>query len=189
MAAIPIHFSKLYLKLLVAQKAFAKAQAFLVGEGAPSFELWVERRSWQLRIHLESGQNELAIQEMLQMIRFNYTQVEEDFQSIYNIHEVVLSMALPLLPAIKDKTLSLEQFGALLQVDADLAEPAAGLFPDLSETDAFITNLNASFKHYANSFIGVKSVNALNCRKSALLSQMLLRHKVIVLSGLTLTKE
>ena len=30
------------------------------------------------------------------MIRYNYTQVEEDFQSIYNLHELLLSLAIPL---------------------------------------------------------------------------------------------
>ena len=53
---------------------------------------------------------------MIEMIRFNYTQVENDFQSIYNLHEVMLSMALPLIPAIRDKTLSLDQLVNLLQV-------------------------------------------------------------------------
>ena len=38
-----------------------------------SFELWVERRTWQFRIHLESGQKEKAIQELVDMIKFNYT--------------------------------------------------------------------------------------------------------------------
>ena len=55
MAAIPVHFSKLYLKLLLAKKAYDKASEFLTGEGSRSFELWVERRTWQLRIWLESG--------------------------------------------------------------------------------------------------------------------------------------
>jgi hypothetical protein len=32
-------------------------------------------------------------------------------------------------------------------------------------------------------------VNALNCRKSAILSQLLLRHKLIVLGGLDLTRQ
>lgn len=58
------------------------------------------------------------------------------------------------------------------------------LFPAFSATEEFITKLNKSFQHYANSFVGIKSVNALNCRKSALLSQMLLRHKLIVFGGL-----
>ena len=81
------------------------------------------------------------------MIRFNYTQVEEDFQSIYNMHEVMLSMALPLLPAIRDKMLSLDQLNTML---AATAEPAAGPFPSFEASDDFITNLNASFHMYAN---------------------------------------
>ena len=77
----------------------------------------------------------------------------------------MLSMALPLIPAIRDKTLSLDQLVNLLQVgEADYP------FSDFSAVEDFITVLNNSFNLYANSFVGVKSVNALNCRKSALLS-------------------
>ena len=101
------------------------------------------------------------------------------------MHEVVLSMALPLIPSIRDKTLSLEQLTNLLQVNGDEEPP----FPDFSPTESLITQLNASFHRYAHSFVGVKSVNALNCRKSALLSQMLLRHKIIAFTGLNLSKE
>ena len=50
------------------------------------------------------------------MIRYNYTQVEDDFQSIYNLHEVLISMALPLIPSIRDKTLNLSQLVDLVQV-------------------------------------------------------------------------
>ena len=85
---------------------------------------------------MESGRNELALKEMVEMIRFNYTQVEEDFQSIYNIHEVVLSMALPLIADIRDKTLSLAQLLPLFEPrDADEAEPIGGFFPDFDGTN------------------------------------------------------
>ena len=94
-------------------------------------------------------------------------------------------MALPLIPSIRDKTLTLEQFIDLLQVNGEVESP----FPDFSPTEGLITQLNGSFQRYAHSFIGVKSVNALNCRKSALLSQMLLRHKIIAFTGLNLPKE
>ena len=90
----------MYLKLLLAQKAYEKAQTFLNGEGNRSFELWVERRTWQLRLYLESGQTEQALQEIVEMIKYNYTQVEEGFQSIYNLHEVLISLALPLIPSV-----------------------------------------------------------------------------------------
>ena len=61
-------------------------------------------------------------------------------------------------------------------------------FPDFEPNKAFLVKLNASFNHYAHQYVGDKSVNALNCRKSAFLSMMLLRHKMIVLSGLTLNR-
>ena len=78
-APIPLNFCKLYLKLLLAQKAFDKAQEFLQGEGSRSFELWVERRTWQLQIYMNSEQDEKAMNELIEMIKFNYTQVEQDF--------------------------------------------------------------------------------------------------------------
>ena len=48
---------------------------FVQGQGGRSFDLWVEHRTWQLRILIESGQTEKAIQELVEMIRYNYTQV------------------------------------------------------------------------------------------------------------------
>jgi hypothetical protein len=47
-APIPVYFVKLYLKLLLAKKDFAKAQTFLETEGKRSFDLWVEARQWQV---------------------------------------------------------------------------------------------------------------------------------------------
>ncbi len=43
---VPVSFAKLYLKLLLAKRAFEKAQNFLTKEGPTSFDLWVERRQW-----------------------------------------------------------------------------------------------------------------------------------------------
>ena len=136
---------------------------------------------------MESGEEVKAINELIEMIKYNYTQVEEDFQSIYNLHEVLLSMALPKVAAIQNKSLTLDQLNQLMTAP-DQSE-AESLFPAFTEADTLLSSLNASFQHYANSFVSVKSVNALNCRKSALLSQMLLRHKIIAFSGLELTKE
>jgi uncharacterized protein YqgQ len=45
-APIPQYFSKLYLKLLLAKKDFAKAQSFLETEGKRSFEIWLDQRAW-----------------------------------------------------------------------------------------------------------------------------------------------
>jgi len=54
-APIPQYFSKLYLKLLLAKKDFAKAQNFLETEGKRSFELWLDQRAWQVQILFQSG--------------------------------------------------------------------------------------------------------------------------------------
>ena len=135
---------------------------------------------------MESGETEKAIQELIQMIKFNYTQVEQDFQSIYNLHELLLSLAVPL--CLKEGTnqisLNFEELEGMLSDDA-----SEDLFPDFTPDKAFLVKLNASFNHYAHQYIGDKSVNALNCRKSAFLSMMLLRHKMVVLSDLTLNRQ
>jgi hypothetical protein len=65
----------------------------------------------------------------------------------------------------------------------------SNLFMDFEPTREFLHNLDSSFAHYADQFIDDKSVNALNCRKSAILSQLLLRHKLITLGNLELSKE
>ena len=61
--------------MLIAKKDFDKSMEFVQGQGGRSFDLWVEHRTWQLRILIESGQTEKAIQELVEMIRYNYTQV------------------------------------------------------------------------------------------------------------------
>ena len=59
--------------MLVAKRDFDKAMAFLDGEGSRSFDLWVESRTWKLRILLENGDIEKTIQELIEMIKYNYT--------------------------------------------------------------------------------------------------------------------
>lgn len=78
-APIPTYFSKLYLKLLLAKKDFIKAQKYLETEGKRSFDMWVEQRTWQVQIYLESDALDKVCQELTEMIRYNYTQVREDF--------------------------------------------------------------------------------------------------------------
>ena len=64
---------------------------------------------------------------------------------------------------------------------------SADLFKDYTPSVDFLKSLNASFAFYADQFDGDKSVNALNCRKSAILSNLFLRHKLLASSKLTLT--
>lgn len=86
------------------------------------------------------------------MIKFNYTQVENDFQSIYNLHEVLLSLALPKIASVATKTLSLEKLKILLSVPSEQASESTELFPCFDTSENFIKSLNTSFTHYANSF-------------------------------------
>ena len=78
------------------------------------------------------------------MIKFNYTQVENDFQSIYNLHEVLFSLALPLIPSIQDKSLSLDRLTELLQAP-ESQEDEGALFNGFTADESFISMLNASF--------------------------------------------
>lgn len=149
-APIPAYFSKLYLKLLLAKKDFAKAQSFLESEGKRSFELWLDQRAWQVQIFFQSEQIDKACQELTEMIRFNYTQVKEDFQSIYNLHELLITLAVRACPAEVS-------FDFL---DHTLAEASpAELFPNYSASADFLVSLYGSFRHYAHHDMTDKSVN------------------------------
>ena len=72
-------------------------------------------------------------------------------------------MAMPI--CLKDSKLSYDELTKMLGDDK-----TDDLFPDFTPTKDFLVKLNASFNHYAHQYEDVKSVNALNCRKSALLS-------------------
>ena len=100
---------KLYLKLLIAKKDFDKAMTFLTTEAKPSFELWVEEKQWLLRIFLESDQTGKAIQTLVEMLRVNYSNVAE-FQSIYNLHELLISLAVPEVLKNHSQPLTIDSF-------------------------------------------------------------------------------
>jgi len=182
-APIPLYFAKLYLKLLVAKKDFEKAITFLTGVGKPSFELWVEEKQWLVRIYLQSDQEEKAIQTLIEMVRLNYENVDE-FQSIYFLHELLLSLVVPIVLKHEATPLTIETFSQKL--DAATAEP---LFKDFSPDFDFLANLFASFKKYQAYNMEDRSVNGHNCRKSAYLSEMLLKHKLLVLGENSLNDE
>lgn len=108
------------------------------------------------------------------MIRFNYTQVKDDFQSIFNLHELLVTLAVQQCPCDSS-------FDFMLKTLADAAAPAT-LFPDFTSSADFLVALFGSFRHYASYDLADRSVNGQNCRKSALLSMMLLRHKLAIKS-------
>jgi len=104
---------------------------------------------------------------------------------------VLLSLALPKLPSVAAKSLSLSDIKALL---AAPLEQTTELFSWSDSSDRFIRNIAFSFSNYAGAVKHVSSAserseNFLNCQKSALLSQMLLRHKLIAFLGLKPSQE
>lgn len=61
------------------------------------------------------------------MLRFNFTQVKQDFQSMYNLHELLISLAVQrceTTPTFEFLTFS--------------AEPSSSLFPDYTNTPDFL---------------------------------------------------
>jgi N-acetyltransferase B complex (NatB) non catalytic subunit len=57
---------------------------------------------------------------------------------------------------------------------------STSVFPDFAPTKDFLVELYGSFRNYSTYDLSDKSVNGQNCRKSALLSMMLLRHKLVL---------
>ena len=86
------NFCNLYLKLLLAKKEFAKAEAFLK-KYQDAFQLWVERGIWIARIEHAKGEMELLMNHLEAMLVQNYEMKNNEFQSIYYLHEYLISLA------------------------------------------------------------------------------------------------
>jgi len=84
------------------------------------------------------------------MIRYNYTQVSSDFQSIYNLHEMLITLAVNLYPDQADFDF----------ISAGLEQASTtSLFPDFEPTQEYLKALYSSFKHYSDHDPSDKSVN------------------------------
>jgi hypothetical protein len=113
--------------------------------------LWLEQRTWQLQIFFESGNLEKTCEELVEMIRYNYTQVKDDFQSIYNLHELLVTLAVRMTPGEPSFDFMTKAF--------DGSKPDAP-FPDFAATQDFLVALYGSFRYYATYDLSDKSVNA-----------------------------
>ena len=85
-------FGNLYLKLMIAKKDFGKAEAFLENHGSV-FHLWLEKAVWQLRIKYAKGQIEETMNQLEAMILQNYEMKDNEFQSMYYLHEFLITLA------------------------------------------------------------------------------------------------
>lgn len=146
--------------------------------------MWLEEKMWRLKIQLAQDSTEDILETLAEIISFNYENLKDsekdDFQSIYNLHEMFLSKLTPL--ALSSQDSSDMSFDSLI---GNLANTEEKKEEDTTQISVVQTRQNLSkvddfFNKYANVFKGEKTVNGLNCRKSALLSQLLLRHKILV---------
>ena len=66
---------------MVAKGEIEKAEAFLSDEGEKSFDMWLDRRTWNLKILMKNDEFDSVpvIKELTDIIRYNYTIVESDF--------------------------------------------------------------------------------------------------------------
>lgn len=107
-----------------------------------------------------------------------------DFQSIYDHHELLISL-------LADES---KKAGVEITEDFILSEiNSATLLPDFAPLQALtkeslkehFINLNASFGKYASYELENRASNYHNCRKSALLSQLLIKNKLLMALGST----
>ena len=124
------------------------------------------------------------LKELFQILKFNYQNVTTEFQSIFELHELCITLCVDYL--IKNGVKFDDSASKILY---DLNETATKLDAPFDEGVVDQPNMEL-FNHLYASFgkfedFGLdkddKSVNAHNCRKSAILSQMFAVHKLIVL--------
>ena len=115
--------------------------------------------------------------ELIAIIKTNFENVNGDFQSIYDHHEILISQLVDLA-----QTAGLTLNSSSLTTDLVSTPVPQPLFPplaDLSKDALYMTlkTLYASFTYYHSYELEKKTTNHHNCRKSALLSQLLLISK------------
>jgi uncharacterized protein YlxP (DUF503 family) len=123
--------------------------------GAESFSIWIETKLAFLRIAWAIPDNKVQIQKLiLAIINKNYKLVAStDFQSIYNLHETLITMVASDLDG-QDNTF--EQILDMLDEKVAIAE-----FPEIDEKELsgmalekrsvnFVVNFYSAFGHFAN---------------------------------------
>jgi len=105
-----------------------------------------------------------------------------DFQSIYDHHELLVSL---LAEECKKAGVSMtEEFIiSLLSAPTSLHDFAPLQVLTKESLISHITNLYASFGKYVSHELDNKTSNYHNCRKSALLSQLLIKNKLLMVAG------
>jgi len=128
---------------------------------------------------MKKGDKLGAVNELIAIIKTNFENVNGDFQSIYDHHEILVSLVVDLA-----QTVGLTLNSDTLTADLSTAPVPEPLFPSLVDLTkdalwSLLKSLYASFSHFQNYQLDQKTTNHHNCRKSALLSQLLIISKVL----------
>lgn len=105
-----------------------------------------------------------------------------DFQSIYDHHELLVSL---FAEECKKAGVSITEEFILSLLSAPTSLPDFAPLQVLTKESliSHITNLYASFGKYVSHELDNKTSNYHNCRKSALLSQLLIKNKLLMVAG------
>ena len=159
----------MYLKILIERKEFEKAMALLEGPAAKSYNLWLEHRQARMKVHWAAGNLEAVVSILLSILKTNFDIVHTtDFQSVYNMHETLITVLVKLLDEVTPDFLE------------TVMAAEDGPVPEFTTASETIVKLLGAFRVSAKYNPADKSVNGHNCRKSGILSEMLLWHKLLM---------
>ena len=96
---------QLYSKILLAKGDFDKVIDFL-NKNEASFGMILEKRKLVFRALVKKGDKVGAINELISIIKANYENVKGEFQSMYDHHEILISM---LIGLAKEKGVAINQ--------------------------------------------------------------------------------
>ncbi|CDW74130.1 UNKNOWN [Stylonychia lemnae] len=174
---LPQYFVTLYSKILVAKGKYEQALEYLK-ENEQSFGMILDQKRLIYSLKYKQGDIEGVIQELTQIIKSNYNNVNE-FQSIYDHHEFLISLIVNQLK--KQSSTIIDQAFVESLDQQNIPEDGQQFQPfDFNNALDSLRHLYASFKKYESLDLDNKTTNYHNCRKSSILSQLLLKNKLIL---------
>lgn len=85
------YFIQLYTKILLSKGDYDKVIEFL-HKNESSFGIVLDKKKLIFKTLLKKGDNQGAINELISMIKINFENVNGDFQSMYDHHEILISL-------------------------------------------------------------------------------------------------
>lgn len=135
------------MKVYLAKGEYDRVIEFL-NKNEGSFGMLIEKRKLMFKTLMKKGDKLGAVNELIAIIKTNFENVNGDFQSIYDHHEILVSLVVD-LALEAGLALNPESLTAELST-TPVPEP---LFPSLTDLTkealwALLKSLYASFSHY-----------------------------------------